>query len=81
MWTYGTTARAERLRLVDRPNSSDTRQAFKNYPVFQSAPFESAPSATTVGNDSTDAVVSELGSDGIGYAIVDQAVDLGSDHP
>lgn len=63
------------IRLIDRPDDSDTRQAFQNYPVFQNAPFETGGNATQLSEDSTDAMVQELGSDGIGYAIVDQVVD------
>lgn len=60
------------IRFVDRPENSDTRQAFQNYPVFQSAPFATGENAETVSDDSTDAVVRELGSNGIGYAVFDQ---------
>ncbi|NJN86523.1 MAG: DUF4912 domain-containing protein [Leptolyngbyaceae cyanobacterium SL_7_1] len=63
------------VRLVDRPDDSDTRQAFQTYPVFQSAPFETGDNAVQLSEDSTDAMVEELGSDGIGYAIVDQVVN------
>jgi ABC-type phosphate transport system substrate-binding protein len=61
------------IRLVDRPVSSDTRAAFSRYPVFQDKPFESASSAVKLSEDTTAAVVKELGADGIGYAIANQA--------
>jgi phosphate transport system substrate-binding protein len=61
--------------LIDRPVSSDTRQAFLNYPVFQSAPFEAAPGATTLANDSTADMVAEIGPNSIGYAIANQVLD------
>jgi len=60
------------IRLIDRPESSDTRQAFRGYPVFQQAPFQTGTTADPVGEDSTDAVVEALGNDGIGFAIYDQ---------
>jgi phosphate transport system substrate-binding protein len=63
------------IRFVDRPEISDTRQAFPNYPVFQEAPFETGATADPVSEDQTDAVVEALGKDGIGYAIVDQVAD------
>ena len=63
------------IRLIDRPNSSDTRSAFENYPVFQKAPFQTGANATQVAEDTTDAVVKALGTDGIGYAIADQVLD------
>lgn len=62
------------VRLVDRPDDSDTRQAFQNYAVFQGS-LETGETAVQLAEDSTDAMVEELGSDGIGYAIVDQVVD------
>ncbi|NET47918.1 MAG: DUF4912 domain-containing protein [Merismopedia sp. SIO2A8] len=63
------------IRLVDRPTSSDTRQALGQYPVFQSKPFQAAPNATTVDIDSTEAVIAALGTDGIGYAIADHVLN------
>ncbi len=60
------------VRIVDRPDSSDTRQAFPNYPVFRSAPFKTGANAVKV-EDTTPAVAEKLGKDGVGYAIADQA--------
>ncbi|MGF1495061.1 MAG: substrate-binding domain-containing protein [Microcoleaceae cyanobacterium] len=59
------------IQLIDRPESSDTRRAFQNYPVFQSAPFQAGDSAVQVENE-TEAVIAQLGTEGIGYAIVNQ---------
>ncbi|MBW4694309.1 MAG: DUF4912 domain-containing protein [Lyngbya sp. HA4199-MV5] len=59
------------IRFIDRPTSSDTRQAFRNYPVFKKAPFVTGKTARQVA-DSTSQVVQALGEDGIGYAIADQ---------
>ncbi|NJL45887.1 MAG: DUF4912 domain-containing protein, partial [Leptolyngbyaceae cyanobacterium SM2_3_12] len=61
--------------LIDRPVTSDTRQSFRNYPVFQNAPFEAAPGATILDEDSTERVAESLGDTGIGYAIADQALN------
>ncbi|MEL6262950.1 MAG: substrate-binding domain-containing protein [Cyanobacteria bacterium J06626_6] len=58
------------IKLVDRPASSETRQALSPYPVFTTAPFEAADGATTVDADTTEAVVQALGADGIGYVLV-----------
>lgn len=60
------------LRFIDRPENSDTRRAFQAYPVFQTAPFQSGPNAVRLSEDSTEAVIEELGPDGIGYAIAEQ---------
>lgn len=59
------------IRFIDRPDNSDTRQAFRNYSVFKQAPFMTGTTARQV-QDSTSQVVQELRTDGIGYAIADQ---------
>ena len=63
------------IRFVDRPTFSDTRQAFRPYPVFQKAPFKTGGSTKQTAKDSTSEVIQTLGSDGIGYAIADQVFD------
>jgi len=63
------------VRFIDRPETSDTRRSLATYDVFEAAPFENGDTTTRVAEDTTDAVVSELGTDGIGYAIADQAID------
>jgi len=60
------------IRVIDRPESSDTRQAFSQYPMFQTAPFQTGTNATQVKEDTTEAVIRQLGRDGISYAIVSQ---------
>jgi hypothetical protein len=63
------------IRFVDRPTFSDTRQAFRPYPVFQKAPFKTGETAKQTAKDSTGEVIQALGTDGIGYAIADQVLD------
>jgi ABC-type phosphate transport system substrate-binding protein len=63
------------IRLVDRPDYSDTRRALSTYEVFRGAPFQTGATADPVDDDTTDAVVSTLDSDGIGYAVVSQVAD------
>ena len=63
------------IRFIDRPGSSDTRQAFRNYPVFKQAPFTTGKTAQQLGQDSTSQVVEALKTSGIGYAIADQLKD------
>jgi ABC-type phosphate transport system substrate-binding protein len=63
------------IRFIDRPATSDTRQALSQYPVFQAAPFKTGSNATQVRNDDTGAVVQELGQDGISYAIAGQVLN------
>ena len=63
------------IRLVDRPNSSDTRLALSRYAVFQAAPFETGATITQAAADDTAAVIQDLGADDISYAIASQVLD------
>jgi ABC-type phosphate transport system substrate-binding protein len=63
------------IRLIDHPEDSDTRQAFPRYPVFQNAPFATGDTAVQLTEDSADAIVSELGTDGISYVAANQVID------
>jgi phosphate transport system substrate-binding protein len=60
------------LRFVDRPESSDTRQALGGYPAFAERGLTPGPTVVPVGEDSTEAVIAALGRDGLGYAVVSQ---------
>ncbi len=60
------------VRFVDRPASSDTRQALGTYPAFTDRGLTPGPTVTPVAEDSTEAVVAALGKDGLGYAVVSQ---------
>lgn len=62
------------IRLIDRPENSDLRRSFQNYPVFQTAPFQTGGNAVK-SEDNTEAVINKLGTDGIGYAIADQVIN------
>jgi ABC-type phosphate transport system substrate-binding protein len=63
------------IQLIDRPANSDTRQAFRNYPPFQTAPFETGATAVKLDQDSATAMMQRLGRNGIGYAIANQVVN------
>ena len=60
------------IRLIDRPESSDTRQALSNYSVFRTAPFQTGSTATQLATDDTSQVIAALGNDGISYSIANQ---------
>ncbi|MBD2328515.1 DUF4912 domain-containing protein [Alkalinema sp. FACHB-956] len=64
------------IRLVDLPDVSDTRQAFPNYPVFQSAPFQAVATATKLTDEEPGSIAQKVGSDGIGYVTADQVANL-----
>ncbi len=60
------------IRMIDRPDTSETRQALKPYPVFTTAEFKTGDTVTQIPEDSTEALAEALGSDGIGYVLVGQ---------
>mgnify|MGYP002777766191 FL=1 len=64
-----------RIRVIDRPETSDLRQTLAEYPVFQAARFDTGATGVKLSEDSTQAVVRELGNDGIGIAIADQVLN------
>ncbi|MEM9264175.1 MAG: substrate-binding domain-containing protein [Cyanobacteria bacterium P01_F01_bin.13] len=64
------------IRLVDRPDVSDTRLALAPYPVFQAAKFATGGGAAQLDTDNTADLAKELGADGISYALVSEVDDL-----
>ncbi|MEM8640021.1 MAG: substrate-binding domain-containing protein [Cyanobacteria bacterium P01_G01_bin.54] len=64
------------IRLVDRPDTSDTRRSLGTYKVFQTAPFATGSTAIRLGKDDTAAMIAALDDDGVGYAIADQVIGL-----
>jgi phosphate transport system substrate-binding protein len=62
------------IRFIDRPENSDTRRSLSRYPVFAEVPFEAGSTAKPVA-DETAAVIAELGTDGISYAVASQALN------
>ncbi|MBD2447025.1 DUF4912 domain-containing protein [Nostoc sp. FACHB-152] len=65
-----------KIRVIDRPDTSDTRQALNNYPVFKIVKFTTGPTATQLTEDNTAEIVKQLGKDGISYARVNQISKL-----
>ncbi|MBD1915438.1 MULTISPECIES: substrate-binding domain-containing protein [Cyanophyceae] len=63
-----------RIRVVDRPNYSDTRIALSRYAAFDGASFSTGSTADPVDDDDTEAVVDALGADGISYAVASQVL-------
>ncbi len=64
-----------KIRVVDRPATSDTRQSFRTYPMFKAAAFTAGMGTKALAEDSTEAMVKALGKDGIGYANYSQVKD------
>ncbi|WOD41237.1 substrate-binding domain-containing protein [Nodosilinea sp. E11] len=69
------------IRFVDRPAESDTRLALGDYEIFSRQPFETGETAVQLSEDSTAAVVRELGNDGISYAIASEVLDQDAVRP
>jgi phosphate transport system substrate-binding protein len=65
-----------KIKVIDRPNSSDTRRAFANYPVFQNGKLKTGSNAEKLTEDSTPAMVAKLGQNDIGYAPADQVKNI-----
>lgn len=61
--------------LVDHPADSDTRQAFRSYPVFEAGVFESAPGATVLSAANAEAIAENLDDNSISYVVAEQALN------
>ncbi|PZU96285.1 MAG: phosphate ABC transporter substrate-binding protein, partial [Leptolyngbya sp.] len=61
--------------LVDQPGNSDTRQAFRTYPVFESGVFESAPGATVLLEANAETIAQNLDENSISYVVAEQALN------
>ncbi|MGF1589078.1 MAG: substrate-binding domain-containing protein [Pleurocapsa sp.] len=64
-----------KIKLVDLPDSNDTRQAFPNYQVFQAGKFSTGSNTVKLEQDSTDAMITQLGNNGVGYAVANDVID------
>ncbi|WP_341525379.1 DUF4912 domain-containing protein [Nostoc sp. UHCC 0302] len=67
---------AGKIRLIDRPTTSDTRENFRDYPAFKAAKFATGSNATQVAEDNTAEIVKQLGKDGISYVLANQVSKL-----
>ncbi len=64
-----------KIKVIDRPDLSDTREAFRNYPLF-SGNFQTGSNATQLDSDDPAEVVKQLGNDGIGFVLANQVSKL-----
>ncbi|MBG1240153.1 DUF4912 domain-containing protein [Nostoc sp. NZL] len=67
---------SEKIRVIDRPNTSETRDTFRTYPAFKTAEFTTGPNATQVTEDNTAEIIKQLGKDGISYVLANQVSKL-----
>ncbi|MEH2263866.1 DUF4912 domain-containing protein [Nostoc sp.] len=65
-----------KIRLIDRPNTSETRNTFRTYPAFKTAEFATGSNATQLTEDNTAEIIKQLGKDGISYVLANQVSKL-----
>ncbi|MEA5553618.1 substrate-binding domain-containing protein [Anabaena cylindrica UHCC 0172] len=65
-----------KIRFIDHPSTSDTRNSFRDYPVFKSGEFSTGANAIQVSEDKTAEIIKQLGTDGISYVIANQVSQL-----
>lgn len=65
-----------KIRVIDRPTTSDTREAFREYPVFQAAEFATGSTALQLDEDNIPEIVKQLGKDGITYILANEVPKL-----
>ncbi|MBW4677637.1 MAG: DUF4912 domain-containing protein [Desmonostoc geniculatum HA4340-LM1] len=65
-----------KIRVIDRPETSDTRDTFRDYPAFKAAKFATGANATQLTDDNTAEIVKQLGNDGISYVLANQVSKL-----
>ena len=65
-----------KIRLINRPSTSDTHNAFRDYSVFQTAEFPTRTNPTQIAEDKTAQIIQQLGTDVISYKIANQVSKL-----
>ncbi|QFS48315.1 DUF4912 domain-containing protein [Nostoc sphaeroides] len=65
-----------KIRLIDHPNTSETRNTFRTYPAFKTAEFATGANATQLTEDNTAEIIKQLGKDGISYVLASQVSKL-----
>ncbi|WP_016949567.1 substrate-binding domain-containing protein [Anabaena sp. PCC 7108] len=63
---------AGKIRFIDHPATSDTRNSFRNYPAFKSQEFATGANAIQVTDDNIAQIIKGLGTDGISYVMDNQ---------
>jgi phosphate transport system substrate-binding protein len=65
-----------KIRFIDRPETSDTRNTFRDYPAFKAGKFATGSNATQVTDDNTAEIVKQLGKNGISYVLANEVSKL-----
>ncbi len=64
------------IRFLDHPITSDTREALRDYPVFQNAQFGTGSTSAQLNEEKIPELAKQLGKDGISYILANQASKL-----
>ncbi|MBW4615951.1 MAG: substrate-binding domain-containing protein [Desmonostoc vinosum HA7617-LM4] len=67
---------AGKIRVIDRPATSDTRETFRDYPAFKTRKFTTGANSTQLAKDDTAEIIKQLGKDGISYVLANQVSKL-----
>jgi phosphate transport system substrate-binding protein len=65
-----------KIRFIDHPPTSDTRNSFQDYPVFQSSQFSTGENAIQLEEEKAIPIIQALGKDGISYVLANQISKL-----
>ncbi|MDB9309987.1 DUF4912 domain-containing protein [Aphanizomenon sp. CS-733/32] len=65
-----------KIRFIDRPFDSDTRNSFGEYSVFKSGQLLTGANAVQMVADNTPNIIKELNNDGISYVLASQISKL-----
>ncbi|MCC5658531.1 DUF4912 domain-containing protein [Nostoc sp. XA010] len=65
-----------KIRLIDHPNTSETRNTFRTYPAFKTAEFTTGNNATQLTEDNTAEIIKQLDKDGISYVLANDVSKL-----
>ncbi|MEH2244247.1 DUF4912 domain-containing protein [Nostoc sp.] len=65
-----------KIRFIDHPNTSETRDTLRTYPAFKTADFATGSNATQISEDNTAEIIKQLGKDGISYILANQVSKL-----
>lgn len=67
---------SKKIRFIDHPNTSETRNTFRTYPAFKNAEFATGTNATQLSEENTAEIIRQLGNDGISYVLANQVSKL-----
>ena len=65
-----------KIRLIDHPETSETRESLRGYTVFQKTKFTTGANVHSLENHHALEVAKHLGKNGIGYVIANQVSQL-----